>query len=123
MRIRRSSSSPLEVVSLHQTCWACPSQWEGRLADGRGLYIRYRWSTLTVSAGSGPRLTEEWVEIYRKGDGTGWDGILSDSDMMMELSGILDFSHCQWKDSSVSACQNYGPELWDVFNKGGVYDE
>ena len=30
------------IVMLEQTCGACPSQWEGQLADGRALYVRYR---------------------------------------------------------------------------------
>ncbi len=30
------------VVSETQTCLACPTQYEGRLSDGRGFYFRYR---------------------------------------------------------------------------------
>ena len=41
----------LVIVELKQTCKAAPSQWEGRLADDRPLYIRYRWGELTVSVG------------------------------------------------------------------------
>lgn len=29
----------------------CPSQWEGKLSDGRAIYIRFRWGTLRASAG------------------------------------------------------------------------
>jgi hypothetical protein len=38
-----------KVKSLTKTCHACPSQWEGKLDDGRDLYIRFRWGWLTLS--------------------------------------------------------------------------
>ena len=36
------------------TCSACPSQWEGKLEDGRAIYIRYRWGNLTASVSKEP---------------------------------------------------------------------
>ncbi|WP_028058300.1 hypothetical protein [Candidatus Solirubrobacter pratensis] len=44
--------SKVEITDLEQTCWACPSQWEGKLADGRHVYIRYRWGFLRVTVGA-----------------------------------------------------------------------
>jgi hypothetical protein len=41
----------LFIKELARTCYACPSQWEGRLADDRPLYIRYRWGQLSVHIG------------------------------------------------------------------------
>jgi hypothetical protein len=41
----------LEVSELRETCASSPSQWEGRLSDGRPFYIRYRWGFLSVSIG------------------------------------------------------------------------
>jgi hypothetical protein len=35
-------------MNIVQTCTACPSQWEITLDDGRALYVRYRYATLTV---------------------------------------------------------------------------
>lgn len=40
------------VVAIVRTCPACPSQWEGRTADGRAVYVRYRWGTLRVGFGA-----------------------------------------------------------------------
>lgn len=40
-----------KVVSLTQTCSACPSQWEGRTDDDRPVYIRYRWGHLGIEIG------------------------------------------------------------------------
>lgn len=39
---------PIKIASLTQTCGVCPSQWEGRTDDDRGVYIRYRGGHLTV---------------------------------------------------------------------------
>ena len=39
------------VASLTQTCERSPAQWEGRLDDGRPVYIRYRHSHLSVQFG------------------------------------------------------------------------
>ena len=41
----------VEVAELKLTCGAAPSQWEGRLVDGRPIYIRYRWGTLQIHFG------------------------------------------------------------------------
>lgn len=43
-----------KVISIENTCTACPSQWEGTLDDGRMIYIRYRHSHLTVSVSPFP---------------------------------------------------------------------
>jgi len=32
------------MIEKHRTCMACPSQWEGKLDDGRMFYMRYRHS-------------------------------------------------------------------------------
>jgi hypothetical protein len=44
----------MKVISLIQTCSACPSQWEGKLEDGRMIYIRYRWGGLAIQISSQP---------------------------------------------------------------------
>lgn len=36
------------------TCDACPSQWEGKLDDGRMFYCRYRWGTFYISVSDRP---------------------------------------------------------------------
>ncbi|HEU4540395.1 MAG TPA: hypothetical protein VFR23_04650 [Jiangellaceae bacterium] len=43
------------VAEWVQTCWGCPDQYEGRLADGRWFYFRYRygWATLGLGADLG----------------------------------------------------------------------
>jgi len=41
----------IKITELRKTCNACPAQWEGKLDDGRAVYIRYRWGVLTIDAG------------------------------------------------------------------------
>lgn len=38
----------LVIKHLEQTCWSCPSQWEGTFTDGSEAYIRYRHGWLRV---------------------------------------------------------------------------
>lgn len=45
-----------EIGAIHQTCYACPSQWELTLSDGEAGYVRYRWGRLQV--GFGPTLND-----------------------------------------------------------------
>jgi hypothetical protein len=40
---------PVEITEIHMTSGACPTQFEGRAADGREVYVRYRGGYLSVS--------------------------------------------------------------------------
>lgn len=42
-----------QLVALKRTTWACPTQWEGELEDGRTLYARCRHGELSVGIGAG----------------------------------------------------------------------
>ena len=44
-------STLMLITEIKQTSDAFPSQWEGRLADGRPFYIRYRGGYLMVRFG------------------------------------------------------------------------
>ena len=46
-----STTPRIVVTELRKTCDACPSQWEGRTADGRHIYIRYRFGDLSFGTG------------------------------------------------------------------------
>ena len=52
-----------EVETITQTCGACPSQWEGKLKDGRMFYIRYRWGTLSFRIAGKP--TDYLSEVFQ----------------------------------------------------------
>jgi hypothetical protein len=53
---------PVTVTTITQTCLACPSQWEGTADDGRVVYIRYRWGSLSIGVG---RTLQEAVNADR----------------------------------------------------------
>lgn len=42
------------VAEAEQTCYSCPTQWEGRLKDGRFFYFRFRHGYVSVSLGDEP---------------------------------------------------------------------
>ncbi len=41
----------ITVVSCEQTTSACPTQWEGKTADGQYVYARYRGGRVAVYVG------------------------------------------------------------------------
>jgi hypothetical protein len=41
-------SQPIVITKMVQTCWACPSQWDGWDANGVYYYFRYRWGHLSI---------------------------------------------------------------------------
>ena len=77
------------------TCEACPSQWEGKLDDGRIFYGRYRWGFFTLSVSKEPTddpieaVTDSYImEVEYGGE---WNGAMS-TEEMMELSR----EHVDW---------------------------
>jgi hypothetical protein len=80
------------VTAITQTCWACPSQWEGKLDDGRGVYIRYRWGSLTVQIGHLPMDLRQWPTVLDKDVGDDLDGLMGWDTMVSETAAVLDFS-------------------------------
>lgn len=61
----------MKITSLMQTCFACPSQWEGKTEKGQYLYIRYRWGYL--------RMTLDGLEIYGEQLGGNMAGVISEN--------------------------------------------
>jgi len=80
-----------KVKSLTQTCSACPSQWEGTLADGRMIYIRYRWGYLSVCVSPNPTCdvydAVRGEEVFGDGMGGNLDGCLGEEEML-RVTGI-----------------------------------
>ncbi len=72
---------PLEILELTKTCEACPAQWEGMVAGGQHLYIRYRWGVLRCDIG------EETV--YQQRVGGEYDGYMEDDEMQRHLADVI----------------------------------
>jgi len=67
----------ITVTSIRKTCNACPSQWEGTIDDGRVIYARYRWGTLTIVLGKTLGEALRSPHIYEADLGDDLDGLLS----------------------------------------------
>ena len=59
----------MRIIELEQTCYACPSQWEGKTLSGQDVYIRYRWGYLSISI--------DEKAIYGEQIGDEWSGVLA----------------------------------------------
>jgi hypothetical protein len=81
-----------KLVALKRSTWACPTQWEGTLEDGRALYSRCRHGQLSVGLGedikgavtnsmSKDAFYFEYVE----------DAPISFDDLRAHLYGLLEF--------------------------------
>ena len=85
----------IKPITLIMTCSACPSQWEGKLDDGRTFYCRYRWGSFYISVSDGP--TDDYMEavsnnyIMNVDYGEELDGCMS-TEEMKELSK----DHVDW---------------------------
>lgn len=42
------------LEELKRTCFACPSEWQGVLADGMKVFVRYRSGDLSIGYGPTP---------------------------------------------------------------------
>jgi hypothetical protein len=86
----RATSAPARIVDLRQTCGAFPSQWEGQLADGRELYIRYRGGVLrlhfsTPEEPDAVAAPPVWVVAV----GHPNDGLMEEDEMLARLAAFI----------------------------------
>lgn len=68
----------LKISKIEQTCYACPSQWEIDLEDGRHIYVRYRWGTLSFDVDN--------IEVYSEDIGDGLSGVIGEGEMLRILN-------------------------------------
>lgn len=83
----------LVLASLEKTTYACPTQYEGKLVDGRVVYMRYRWGKLSVRvAGQEADLfTSKDTVIYCETIGEEMAGVLDNEELIEKLSHLFDF--------------------------------
>jgi len=84
---------PLVVKSVVQTCFACPSQWEGSLEDGRMFYVRFRWGYLSVRVSAEPTKNSMDAvggsEIFGGSVEDEWAGCMSTNEMARIVKDVL----------------------------------
>lgn len=70
------------INPIEKTCYGCPTQYQGKLADGRMFYVRYRWGYLSISVSE--EKTDDVMdavdgeEVLGEQLGDGLDGYLDD---------------------------------------------
>lgn len=77
----------IRLVKLEQTCYGCPSQWEGRTDNDEPIYIRYRYGYLSVDLGPKGGDINSAVsgkEVFGKQIGEDLDGDLSEKNMLKQ---------------------------------------
>lgn len=85
----------MTALTLTQTCIACPSQWEGKLRDGRMFYARYRWGNFSLRVSVGK--TDDVMaavhgdEILSRNIGDGLDGHMTTEDMISISKDKINF--------------------------------
>ncbi|MHC5779685.1 hypothetical protein [Nostoc sp.] len=68
---------PHIITLLEQTTFACPTQWVGKTSEDKKVYIRYRFSRLSI--------TIDGVEIANSRIGENLDGVMSDEELINYL--------------------------------------
>ena len=86
------ADSVIAVKALIRTCSSCPSQWEGETRDGRYLYVRYRWGTLSIGIGTSKAESIDCSgNLFEKQLGDYLDGSLELEQLREATQGLIDW--------------------------------
>jgi hypothetical protein len=86
------------------TCGACPTQYEGRLLDGRMVYIRYRWGYLSIRISN-----ESTTDISDAVNGT----VIYGRQLGEDLDGSIEWTNiASVLDSILLPPYNFWSNLW-----------
>lgn len=74
----------MKIASIERTCYACPSQWEGKTECGKEIYVRYRHGDLSVDLDN-----KEVLYAYLPGHDYG-GGLMDDEEMFkyLKMAGL-----------------------------------
>lgn len=91
------------ITKIKQTCWACPSAWEGKTDNDEDVYIKYRYGVLS--------LTVDDILVEKLFVGDGLDGVMDLDKAIEALSSHITISE--------EAYKNYKPILKeeDIFTE------
>lgn len=79
--------------TVRRTCTACPTQYQGQMADGRWFYFRYRGGIADL--GLGDTFDQAAEETFPRGQvpaislGDRWDGYLSEEEFREVFMRLL----------------------------------
>jgi hypothetical protein len=79
----------VKVTEIRRTCFACPSQWEGKTESGY-VYIRFRWGTLSVR--TGPTIDDAIAAptIFEWHDADDYGGFMEYDELTKITAEVLD---------------------------------
>lgn len=83
----------MKIINLECTCGACPTQYEGKLEDGRMFYFRYRWGYASLSVS--PKESNDVYdavsgeEVYGEQLSDEWDGVLEEAKVIEILDKVF----------------------------------
>ena len=86
----------LKIETIKNTCESCPAQWEGIDAEGRPVYVRYRWGYLAISVGEKYKGIDSAIngqEVFGKQIGSGFHGESLTMNLKSPPPGIMNFRH------------------------------
>lgn len=84
------------ITAIKRTCYASPTQYEGKPDNGKMFYLRFRWGELSISESMQP--TEDINDavdgevVLEHQTSNEWDGLLSPEQVEAYLSSLYTFS-------------------------------
>lgn len=89
----------MKITEIRRTCFACPSQWEGRGESGC-VYIRFRWGTLSVRAGSTIKDAIAGPTIFEWHDDDEHGGFMEYDELRKITAEVLDLTDVEFGEES-----------------------
>ena len=86
-------TNPIVVTKISSTCFACPSQWEGRTSDCRAIYVRYRWGHLSIRVSEPkdrrPHAAVMGQSVFEMDHGGRYDGCLDYEELIKFTEALI----------------------------------
>src|SRR5436305_1697328 len=89
----------LKISEIRRTCFACPSQWEGKSESGY-VYIRFRWGILSIRAGSTIKDAIAGPTIFDWHDTDDYNGFMEYHELKKLTAGVLDLPDAESGEES-----------------------
>ena len=89
----------VKVTEIRRTCFACPAQWEGKSESGY-VYIRFRWGTLSVRAGSTIKDAIAGPTIFEWHEDNEYGGFMEYDELKKLTANILDLPDAESGEES-----------------------
>lgn len=89
----------VKVTEIRRTCFACPSQWEGKTASGY-VYIKFRWGKLSVRSGATVQDAVAAPAIFEWHDADDYNGLMDYDELKKITAGVLDLPNEEFGDEA-----------------------